>query len=54
MKINYIDKRSEKCYQVSVETENEQCFVFDFPYEPSQQEIESVLNNTIQQIETIE
>jgi len=54
MKINHINKRSETCYNVSVETENGECFVFDFPYNPSEQEIESFLRDTIQQNKTLE
>ena len=54
MKINSIDKRSENCYQVSVETDNGICFVFDFPYSPNNQEIEKMLNDAVQQTETIE
>lgn len=52
MKINFIEKRSEKCYQASVESEDGQCFVFDFPHEPLQEEIENIFNNTIQQTVT--
>ena len=54
MKINSIEQRSENCYQVSVEANNGQCFIFDFPFSPTEKEIESMLTNVISQTEVIE
>lgn len=44
MKINFIDKRSEDRYYVSAETDNGVCYCFDLDHEPTEAEIEEILN----------